>query len=322
MADYTSSSRFSAAGVGSVLLPEKWLPSLENDLPMLTFWNQFLDDTWGGEDVLNPGEGKIFKVSYLTDKAVATTPLTAGTKVPTTTQTGLTQTEGTLSEYGDAEGIENFADWASNSDMQSASGVQAGRQALRTRNALIGAAYIASPNYFTIEGTTAALINETSGTTSDGTSPMLPLHVTDIVSRLRRKGVAPFDDGKFRCIGAPGMFDAIKVNSNHSSDAASLGITGIYLSGEVMIYNSVVFIEEAGPDAVCAYGTNGTSVIFGKNALVGWDNMFRPDLIRFYGDVENDFGRASKVGWVGYFGAVRPVDASTNARSWGIYHSY
>lgn len=318
---YTNSDRFSQGGGGSVLIPEKWLPALEMDLPLLTFWNQFMAETWGGVNVISKGEGDIFHLSYIQDTAVATTALTEGTPVPETSSTGLAQVSGTLAEYGYSERISGFANWLSNSDLQAASGLATARNAVRTSNALTGSVYLASANDFAITGTTAALIAE-NGTTAWGTSPILPLHVTALVSNLRRKGIAPFDDGFYRWIGAPGMFDNIKANSQVYSSAASLNKESIYTAGEIMKFNGVIFIEEQGADAVTTYGTNGKSVLFGKNAVAGYNDFIRPDTVRYYEDDQKDFNRTGKIGWYGRFGAVRPVDGTANARSWVVYSSY
>ena len=322
MADYTNSSRFSSSGVGSVLIPERWVPALETDLPNLTFWNQFMGQTWGDVEIMGEGMGKIFKVSYISDTDPATTALSEGTAIATTSSTALTQGSGTIQEYGYAERIENFADWASNVSMQEAAAVSIARNAMRTLNALIGSTFLAGGNYFTLEGTLASNINETSGTTADGTSTLLPTHITAIVSNLRRKGIAPFDDGFYRLICAPGMVDSSKAQSQVYTQASNLNMESIFTNGDIFKFNGVIFIEEAGANRVTEYGTNAKSVIFGKNAVVGWDNFMRPDTVRFYQDDQNDFGRTGKIGWYGLFGATRPVDASTNARSWVIYSSY
>ncbi|MCK4521860.1 MAG: hypothetical protein KAU20_04755 [Nanoarchaeota archaeon] len=318
---YTNSDRFSTTGGGSVLIPEKWVPALEMDLPLLTFWNQFMAKSWGSVEIISEGEGQKFKLSYIQDTSVASTPLTAGTPIATSSSTGLAQTTGTLLEYGYSERIEGFANWLSNSDLQSASGVSTARNAVRTRNALIGAAYLASANDIQVSGTGVADIIY-NGTTSFGTSPLLPIHVTAIVSYLRRLGIATFDDGNYRWTGKPGMFDNIKANAQVYSSASALNIENIYTTGEIIRFNGVIFIEEMGADAVTEWGTNAKSVIFGKNAVAGYDNFLRPDTVRFYEDDQNDFGRTGKIGWYGIFGAVRPCEEATNARSWVVYSSY
>lgn len=323
-ADYTNTPRWSEGSTGSVLIPEYWIPALEPDLPLLTFWEQFLGKTWGNVEVSGEGMGDLFKASYITDVAAQTTPLTEGTAIATGNSTGLAQATGTLREYGYAERISGFANWLSNVDLMSASGLTIARNAMITRNALIGAVFNSTTNGFAVTDATTVNTISTTDAGTTGVSQMLPLHVTKMVSVLRQKGIAPYSDGLYRCIGSPGIFDGIKGQAQVYSSAAQLGISGVYSMGEVAVYNGVLFIEEFGPHRVStlnAAGTASKSTIFGMNAVIGYDNFYRPDLIKFYADDQNDFGRTGKLGWYACGGWVRPVDSAANGRSWNIYSS-
>lgn len=321
-ADYTNTPRWSKGSTGSVLVPELWMPELEPELPMYNFWGQFVGETWGNQNIVGPGAGEIFHVTYVTDKAAKSTPLSEGTEIQIDTSTGVGQASGTIYPYGDAEAIDNFTAWLSNSDLQKASGLALARGAMITRNAVIGAMFTGGLNRFTCDdATTCTEFNGTHAEGTDGTYPILPYHVRSMVSTLRRKGIAPFPDGFYRCIGAPGSFDSLKGSSEHYDSAAELGIPGLFTTGLVQTYNGVVFIEEFGANRVSTYnGTASSSTIFGMNAVVGGDNFLRPDLITYYPDDKNDFGRRTKIGWYALGGYVRPCDGSTNARSWRIFH--
>lgn len=313
---YTLSDRWSVDGTtGSLIIPELWLPELENDLPMFNFWNQFMVKS---VDTIK-GKGKTFNVSYVQDRAANTTPLTAGTPIPRTNSTGLGQSSVTVAQYGHLEPIEELDDFLSNSDVAAVAAVQIARGAMTDRNALIGAKLMSGANYFTIEGVTAAGVVETSGTTANGISPILPAHVRAIKGILNRKGIAPYADGFYRWVGAPGLFDSIKASGEVYESAAQLGIKGLFAMGEVTKFGGFIFIEEAGARAVSTYGTNAHSVIMGGNPLVGWDNFLRPDLVKYYADSEQDFGRSGKIGYIGLWGASLLVDAPTNARTWSVY---
>lgn len=316
---YTNSDRWSVAGTtGSVIIPELWMPGLENDLPLFTFWNQFMAQT---VDTVQ-GKGKTIHISYLQDRSANTTALTAGTPISTTSSSGLGQTDVTINQYGYAERIENLQDFLSNSDVRGAAAVQTARGAMIDRNALIGSVFMGGNNYFTVTGTAAADVNETSGTTAEGTSTLLPAHVRAIKGILNRKGIAPFQDGFYRWVGAPGMFDSIKAQGEVYQSAASLGIEGLYSMGEITKFGGFLFIEEAGANAVTEYGTNAKSCVFGANAVAGWDNFMRPDLVQWYPDDQNDFGRTGKIGYQALFGASLTVDGTANARAWTVYSSY
>lgn len=316
---YTNSDRWSVAGTtGSVIVPELWVPGLENDLPLYTFWNQFMAQTVSSMR----GEGKTMHLSYVKDRSANTTPLTAGTPISTTSSTGLGQTDITLGEYGFSERIENLQVFLSNSDVRSAAAIQTARGAMIDRNALIGAVYLGGNNYFTIEGTDAADVVETSGTTANGTSPILPVHVRTIVANLRRKGIAPFADGLYRWVAAPGMLEGVLSSAEVYNPASNLGISMPYSAGRMGVYGGVLFIEEMGKNAVTGHGTNAKSCIFGANAVAGWDNFMRPDLVQWYPDDQNDFGRTGKIGYTALFGASLLVDGTANARSWVVYSSF
>lgn len=323
-ADYTFTPRWDRLSSGSVLIPERWVPALELELPQYTFWPQFVGQAWGGVQIIQPGggEGAIFKLRYLQDRTPTTTALTDGSKVPVSTSTGVGLAQGTLQEYGDSESISGFANWLTDVPAQEMQGLAQARHAFQSRNSIIGNVFLATTNQFTCDDATTVTEGSSiydAGT--DGTSVLLPAHVRKIVSSLRRKGVPTFADGYYRCIGKPGNFDAIKGESQIYASAAALGIPGLYATGQVQTYNGVVFIEENGPYALTAWdGTESMSCIFGANGVVGFDNFMRPDLIRFYIDDDNDFGRKMKIGWIAYGGYVRPIDSTTAGRVWKIYH--
>jgi hypothetical protein len=314
------STRFSNAGVGTLVKPEYWVPAIEMDLPAYSIWSQFLGERYGDVDVFGQGQGQYFHINVLGDLPLGgTTALASGTKVGAADSSGLTQVTGTINEYGYSEALEAFQAWVANADMQQASAVSMARNAMLTRNYLIGATFIGNTtNYFTCDGTSSASKGTYTGTR--GTNPISPDHVRQIASELRRLGVAPFPDGYYRWVGAPGMFDDLKKQSEVYSSASQLNIEGIYAMGDIFKFGGFLFIEEFGPHAVTTYSaTVGTTVVFGNNAVVGGDDFARPDLIRYYSDHEQDFGRKGLIGWVAHAGYTRPVDGAANGRSWLVY---
>lgn len=316
---YTLSERFSNTGAGTLLAATYWVPAIEQDFPLYTFWSQFLTETWGGAQVMGAGFGELFKVSYVDELAVATTALTAGTAIASIAGTGLTQVTGTLKEYGNAETITSFAEWVSNIDMQKASGVTLAANAFKTRDMLIGSACLGvSTAHFEVTGTDAANVT-LNGTTANGTSAILPGHVTKIATRLRALGVPPMADGLYRWVGRPGAFDEIKSQTQVYSSAASLGLPEVYTSGDLFKFGGFLFIEEAGAQKISTNAANGVSYILGKNPVVGYDNFMRPDLIRYYADSENDFGRSMKIGWYGVAGYKVAISGPANSRVWKVY---
>lgn len=319
MADWTPSSRWAVSGAGSLIIPDYWVPALEEALPLYSVWSQFLGQTYGDAEVAGPGLGLHFKVSVLGDLSMSgTNGLTEGTKVAAESSTGLSQVVGTLKEYGKAEVIANFSAWMSNVSMQQSAAINMAKNAAKTRDVLIGQTFVATSNYFTCNGTGTASKGTYTGT--QGTNPIAPEHVKQIASELRRLGVAPFDDGFYRWVGAPGMFDYLKGQSEVYQSAAMLGKSEIYSYGQVLVYGGFVFIEELGPNTATTYSaTVGTTCVFGKDAVYGYDNFLRPDLIKYYADDDNDFGRVGKMGWYAVAGYIRPVDASTNSRCWLVY---
>lgn len=319
MADWTASSRWAVSGAGSLIVPDYWVPAIEEQLPLYSIWSQFLGETYGGVQVMGEGLGLHFKLAAVGDLSMSgTDALTEGTKVAGESSTALSQVVGTLKEYGKAEYIANFTAWMSNVDMQAASAISLAKNAMKTRDILIGKTFTATSNYFTCNGTGTASKGTYTGTT--GTNPIAPAHVKQIASELRRLGVAPFDDGFYRWVGAPGMFDYLKGQSEVYSSAAQLGKDAIYSYGQVLVYGGFVFVEELGATTATKYSaTVGTTVVFGKDAVYGYDNFMRPDLLRFYPDDGNDFGRLGKAGWTAVAGYVRPVDEATNSRVWAIY---
>jgi hypothetical protein len=322
MADYTFTPRWNRLANGSVLVPERWVPALEQELQQYTFWPQFASQAWGGVQIISEGQGKIFNIRYIGDATPVTTALSSGTKVGVSDSTKIGNATGTLEEYGTAEAVETFTDWLSDVPAQEMAGIANARHAMQSRNSIIGNVFLNTTCEFTCDDATTVTEGSSiydAGT--DGTAVMLPYHVRTIVSSLRRKGITPFPDGYFRCIGRPGNFDGLKGQAEVYASAASLGINGLYSTGQVMTYNGVLFIEEAGQYALTAWnGTESYSCIFGANAVVGFDNFMRPDLIRYYLDDENDFGRRIKLGWLAYAGYCRPCDTTTNGRVWKIYH--
>lgn len=323
MADYSFTPKWDRAANGSVLVPNKYFSAVEPDLPLYGFWSQFVARTWGGVQISGAGNGAIFTMRYVQDITPVTTALSAGTKVGISTDTGIGSATGTIAEYGTAYGIENFAAWLSDVDIQGAAGAGLARHAFQSRNSIIGNVFVATSNRFECNGTgtLGSAVTGTCAAGTDGTHVILPYHVDQIVSTLRRKGIAPYPDGYYRCIGRPGAFASLKSAAQVYSSAASLGIDSLYHQGNLLTYGGVVFIEEMGQYAVTTWnGTASSSCIFGQNAVAGFDNIMRPDLITYYADDQNDFGRSGKVGWVGYAGYCRPVDAGANGRVWRIFH--
>ena len=319
---YDVTPRWNGNSNGSVLEATKWLPGIEADIPLFSFWPQFLGKTWGNVEFMKDGAAKLFKVSYMSDETPTTTPLTAGEPIAVRQSTKLTQATGTLQPYGDAEVVDNFTDFVSDSDLMIASGVAQARGAFLSRNALVGAVFTATTNCFTIDNATTVTKRVADGTVElSGVSPILPYHIKRIVSSMRRMGVPTFSNGLYVCIGAPGAFDYVKDDSTVVTAASNLGLSDLHLLGEVRTYNGALLVEESGPNAVSVYdGTESRSTIFGANAVVGYDTFERDDLIQYYKDANEDFGRAGKIGWSAVAGYVRPVDAATNGRVWNIYH--
>lgn len=320
MANFTDliSARFNLGSMGTLLVPTYWVPAVEMNLPTYTMWNQFVSNTYGGAEVFGQRQGQYFKVHVLGQLGLTgTSALVTGTKVAVANSNALTEVVGTLHQYGYAEQIDQFNAWLASADIQKADAVALAENAMACRDALVGATFLATTNYFTCNGTGTASKGTYTGTT--GTQQLLPTHVRQIVSDLRRMGIPTFSDGYYVCVGAPGMFDALKASSEV---AEYTPLEDVYLTGQVLTFNGVHFIEEVGANAKTTYSaTSGTSIIFGANAVVGGDNFLRPDLIRYYADVEEDFGRCGKIGWTAVGGWCRPFDSSTDARAWLVYHA-
>lgn len=309
---YSLTDRFSANGNGTVLARTLWHPGIAHEFPMLTFWSQFMSDTFGGERIA--GDGLLFRVSYLNELAVASTPLTQGTPVPIGVGTGIQQVIGTLKEYGEHQMITRFAEWVSGDlDLQTKAAQVAARQALKTRDYLIGAtAHAVTASTFTITGTAAVKTNY--GTTAEGTQSWNMDNAEIMRAALQTMGVPPFADGLYRVVGRPGMFSNIK--SEIMSDAARLALQDVYTHGQVKMYGGFLFIEEAGINNVC---TGSTSLIFGADPIVGWDDFDREDLVVAYPDSGEDGGRAVKVLWRATAGYVVPIAGAANSRVWKVY---
>lgn len=322
-ADYTFTPRWDRLANGSVLTPEHWAPHIEMDLPSFSFWPQFLGNTWGPVEVTGQGRGAIFNVRYISDETPTTTPLSSGTKVPSSTSTKISTASGTIQEYGNSEDIENFTAWLSDVNVRTAVGVATARHAFHSRNSIVGNVFVATSNRYECNGTETlgSAVTGTVAAGTNGTNKILPYHIEKIVDDLRRKGIAPFPDGYFRCIGRPGSFTGLKNDVKVYGSGADLGIPGLFHTGKLATWGGVLFIEEMGQFPVTTwYGTESSSVIFGANAVIGFDNFNRPDVIRWYPDHDNDFGRNAKIGWIAYGGYCRPVDTGPNGRVWRIFH--
>lgn len=323
VADYSFTPKWDRAANGSVLTPDLYFSELERDLPQYSTWTQFVAKTWGGVSISGAGNGAIFTMRYVSDMTPTTTALSAGTKIGISADTGIGSATGTIAEYGTAVGIENFAAWLSDVGIQAAAGVGLARHALQSRNSIVGNVFVATTNRYECNGTgtLGSAVTGACAAGTDGTHVILPYHIDAIVSDLRRKGVAPYPDGYYRCVGRPGAFRSLKADSQVYSSASSLGISNLYTQGNLQTYGGVLFIEEMGQYAVTTWnGTKSSSVIFGQNAVCGFDNFMRPDLVRYYQDANEDFGRSGKIGWVAYGGYCRPVDAGNNGRVWRIFH--
>jgi hypothetical protein len=309
---YDVSARFSNTGVGTLLSETYWVPAIKDEFPMYTFWSQFLSQTWGDANIM--GQGELFKVSYLNKLGVASTPLTAGTPIATIDGTGLAQVTGTLKEYGNSERITSFAEWCSSIDLQKASGISMARNAIETKDYLVGAAAAATTRTYVVNGTDTIVRN---GTIAQGTVALNSTTVQAIATDLRKMGIPTFADGLYRWVGAPGTFDALKAAGIVYQSAAELGMPGLYTTGLIIKYAGFLFIEEMGAGAVTQTGT--WSLILGADPVVGYDNFMRPDLIKIYPDDQNDGGRSAKILWNGIAGYTIPVSGVANSRVWKVY---
>ena len=310
---------YDSSNSGSVLPVSVWLPKIEQKLQQSDFWGRFLEKTWGGAKVEFPSSGKVIKVQSRGSLAAASTPLTTTEDISVGSLDDLVNADVTLAEYGNSVNIASFDEFCSNVDMQADAGGLLAENVVLTKSDLVGAAYVASANNFIISDSTTTGIN---GTPADGDSQLLAVHVSAIVNHLRTLGVAPMEDGFYRCVGRPGMFEGIMGESGFRTDASNLGLSGPHEAGFIGRYKGILFIDEMGANAKTVASASGTpgghSVIFGRSAVVGWDNFNRKDIMKV---ASEGLGRLSRVGWYGYLGLARPVDTATTARSWSIYHT-
>jgi len=327
MAGYELSDRFSTAGNGTVLLPELYLPVVENEIPLFAnFWAGYTAQNIQGFEIFGPGQGMYWHMALVEDVTPTSTALSSGTAITTTDGTNLSQISGTISEYGGGEYIEQFQNWLSNVDTQAVSGAQWFRHAMLSRNKIIGDTYMGCTQYFFKDDNGDFNYNIGSGGSS---TYLAPADVRAARSKLLRLGIPTFDDGLYRWVGPPGAFDGLKAQSEVYSSAASLGLGDLYTSGEVMKFGGFAFVEEVGPNTSTSYATNSTagtalgeSVIIGKNAVAGGDSFDSSELVRYYPDTGDDFGRRGKVGWLAYAGYKIVADGTANARAIKVYSQH
>lgn len=323
MADYTFTPRWNRLANGSVLTPDHWAPHIAVDLPSFSFWPQFLGSTWGPVEVTGQGKGAIFYVRYISDEAPTTTPLTQGTMIAASTSTAIATASGTIKEYGHSEDIENFTAYLSDVNVREMVGVAIARHAMNSRNSLVGSFFTATLNRYECNGTETlgSAVTGSVAAGTNGTSKILPYHIEKIVDDFRRKGIPPFPDGYFRCVGRPGAFTGLKNDAKVYASAADLGMPNLFHTGQLSTWGGVLFLEEMGQFPTTTWnGTESSSVIFGANPVIGFDNFNRGDLVRWYPDHNNDYGREGKAGWIAYGGYCRPLDTGANGRVWRIFH--
>lgn len=343
-ADYQLTPRWghdhggTAAFQGTILTPDKYLDVAIQELPLYAdFWTNFVSNNVNGIQVVDAGQGKYWHLPYLKDESPTVTPLTSESKIGIGKSTGVGEISGTLYEYGTAESVSGFTDYLSMHNLVNLSGAQLFRHAMMSRNAIIGSAICDGGNFNSASGTTNVIINATGTTQVVGSKALTgscthikPANVRALCSYLQRLGVQPYDSGLYVWVAPPGALSAIKAQTEVYQSAAQLGFSDLYTTGNLMTFGGFMFIEEPGANRQTGYGVGtdctatdiGTSFVLAKNCLYGGDNFERSDLIKYYPDNENDFGRQVKVGWYGLGGYRAPFLDGTNSRIWRVFSQH
>ncbi|MFO7957630.1 MAG: hypothetical protein R6X33_11095 [Candidatus Brocadiia bacterium] len=322
---------------GTVLAPDRYLNAAIQELPLYAdFWTNFVSNSVNGIQITQAGGGKHWHLPYLKDESPTVTPLTSETKVGVGLSEGVGEISGTLHEYGTAEAVEGFADYVSAQNLVNLSGAQLFRHAMMSRNAIIGSSICCGSNFQGAEEINV-IINSTGTTQVVGSTSLTgsathikPANVRALYDYLSRTGVQPYDSGLYVWVGPPGAFSAIKAQTEVYQSAAQLGFSDLYTTGKLMTYGGFMFVEEPGAVRQTGFGvgTNvkasdiGSSFVLAKNCLYGGDNFERSDLIKYYPDDQNDFGRRIKVGWYGLGGYKAPFLAGTNSRIWRVFSQH
>jgi len=343
-ADYQLTPRWghdeggTASFQGTVLTPDRYLDTAIQELPLYAdFWTNFVANNVNGIQVVQAGNGIHWHLPYLKDESPTVTPLSSEQKIGVGLSTGVGEISGTLYEYGTAESVSGFTDWASAHNLIDMSGAQLFRHAMMSRNAIIGSAICDGGNFNSSTGTTNILINST-GTTQVVGSKLItgsmthvkPANARAIYDYLQRLGIPTMPNGLYVWVGPPGFDAAIRAQSEVYQSAANLGFADLYTTGALKTFGGFMFVPEIGATRQTGYGAGtdanaadiGTSFILGLNPIFGGDTFEAQDLIRYYLDNENDFGRQAKVGWHGYAGFKPPFLAGTNSRIWRVFSQH
>jgi hypothetical protein len=320
MADWTPTASYGMTGNGTNITPEKWYSTYLEALPTYDMWSQFVTFAAGAGDFVNKGEGDTIRVNFFDNMNVPAASLVEGTLIARGTQAS-SQVSLTVVDEGNRLDISGLQGWCVDSPLIENAARACVKNALQTNDVRIGAIYVAATSYFSCYGTDAYYENAHTGTR--GTEYFYPEHARLICQRLKRLGVAPYPDGFYHAVGAPGAWNNLMKQSQVLDNAARLGDSSIYSKGLVGAFAGIAFHDEWGANAQTTYSaTVGTSVIFGDVSCVGGNDINSPNLIWYYPDPENDAGRLQRVTWHFHQAYSLTLQGTTNARVFKLYHKH
>jgi len=305
-------------GNGTNITPERWIKTYLAQLENHDMWAQFVTYAAGPETFVEKGAGDTIRVNYFSQMDVPSSSLTQGTLIARGTQT-TSQASLTVVEEGNRLDISGLQAWFVDSPLVQTAVESCVANALQTNDARIGEVFVGATSYFSITGTDSYKENLDTGT--QGTSLFLPVHARKITQRLRRIGIAPMADGYYHAVGQAGAWEGMMAQTSFADNAARLGQAGPFNKGLVGEFGGIKFHDELGANNSCTWSeTVGTSVIFGADPVIGGNDINRPDLITFYPDPDSDAKRLSRVTWYNLQAYAVPLQGTTNARVFKLYH--
>lgn len=164
-------------------------------------------------------------------------------------------------------------------------------------------------------GTTAGTF-ETGVRPSDAQiGPMTTYHVKEIVDKMKKNNVPPYDDnGNYMCIASVNALRSIKDDSDWEA-AAKYGDPERLFSGEVGRYYGCRFVEENNVlrNNCGSNGDRGELVFFGEDAVT--EAVAVPEEIR--AKIPADYGRSKGLAWyaiLGYEPTWKESDPDAHSR--------
>jgi hypothetical protein len=319
MANFVSVGPYGPSGNGTNITPETWIPSYQELLPYNSQWAQHIQGEVDGDALLAAGNGDTIRVNYFGNISILHTNLTDGTFVAKDGTQASYQTSLTVYPYGQALTGNELQFFTANGDLKATALSSVVKNALMHWNDRIGSAALGAPYAFAVRGETTL----TEGTTGleGGTTYLLPYHIRNLRANYARKGIAPFEDGFYHCIGAPGAFGAIRAQS----EWYNVGDAETRRTGLLGYYEGVAFFEEKGPGNSLTWSTtSGTSVFMGAAGLIGDTTIGRdPNSFAMWHSSEDFPGRTLYFGWYGkYCAGLAASSGTSDARIHLVYSKH